>query len=193
MNRALLVAVGIMALIAFAVWFFARPIAPATVDQQTSSSTVETVLTSTSTDVVPEKPAVKNTAKPGTANTYKSLLTQSGSYQCDYSQVRSSGQSTNVIYIYGGKLRAEFRTSENGDTTANLVVYDGHYMYQWREGASTGTRTALTSLSQLPLVIPKDLTSGKIYGTNYESVGWICHPWLTNKSLLTPPSYVAFQ
>jgi hypothetical protein len=65
-------------------------------------------------------------------------------------------------------------------------------MYQWSEGASQGKRTVLSSLSQLPAAIPKDLTSGTIIGNSYESVGWLCHTWLTNKSLLMPPSYVTF-
>jgi hypothetical protein len=139
-----------------------------------------------------------STAKPPSkgipnSTTYHSLLTQKGSYECDYAGASAGGQTNNVIYIYGGKMRGEFRTISPGQSTANLFVYDGHYLYQWKEGSSTGTRTVLTSLSQLPLIIPKDLTSGAIIGDNYTSVGWQCHSWLTNQALLTPPSYVSFN
>ncbi len=190
MRTYLWVAILVLAIIAIAIWHpFSRTVSP-----EASISSESAVATDTAIQTQNAAPAVNaKVAAPKGANTFKSLLTQSGSYQCDYDQVKESGVSHNVIYIYGGRLRGEFRTSINGNSTANLVVYDGHYLYQWREGTSVGTRNLLTSLSQLPLVIPKDLTSGQIYGTSYESVGWNCHNWLTNKSLLTPPSYVTFN
>ena len=194
MHKSLLVAVGVMAAIALLVWFFTS--SPATLQNTADTATTSTLTTESgaepTTTKVPAKPA--DTTKAGSGNTYKSLLTQAGSYQCDYDQVQSTGKSHNVIYIYGGKMRGEFRTSQaDGSTSANLFVYDGHYLYQWKEGSSVGTRTVLTSLSQLPLIIPKDLTSGAIVGNSYESVGWLCRTWLTNKALLTPPSYVNFS
>ncbi len=193
MSRLLVVSLSALAVFALAVWYFAYPAPQNSQSDAAQASTQVATTTPTSEPTPVSAPAVKASGKSPSANTFKSLLTQTGSYQCDYSQVQSTGQSNNVIYIYGGKLRGEFRTSKNGDTIANLLVYDGRYLYSWQEGSSTGTRTLLTSLSQLPLVIPKDLTSGQIYGTNYESVGWNCHTWLTNKSLLTPPSYVTFN
>jgi hypothetical protein len=189
MNKSLALTIGILAVIALAVWFFT--------DNPSMSQTGSSATTSSSSVQIPSqtKTGTKTSTK-GVPNstTYKSLLTQAGSYECDYSSVQASGQTANVIYIYGGKMRGEFRTTEAGGTSnANLFVYDGHNLYQWKEGSSIGTRTVLTSLSQLPLIIPKDLTSGAIIGNNYTSVGWLCHTWLTNKALLTPPSYVTFS
>ncbi len=193
MNKGLVLAVGILALAALSVWFFTSN--PSTSEFQNATTTVP--ITPAQKAVTPPVPASKPKAAigvPDAQTSFKSLLTQTGSYQCDYEQVRSSGQSRNVIFIYNGTMRGEFRTQEaNGNTTANLFVYDGKYMYQWQEGSSVGTKTLLTSLSQLPYAIPKDLTSGAIVGTSYESVGWLCHSWLTNKSLMTPPSYVTFR
>ena len=181
--------VGAIVIIALGAWLYSVNVAPMPSSENATTTAFRAgPVPSPATQTA--KPATKGVPHP---STHQSLLTQTGSYECDYTQVQSSGQSTNVIYIYSGKLRGEFRTADqNGVTTANLLVYDGHYLYQWREGMSTGTKTELTSLSQLPLVIPRDLTSGNIYGSSYESVGWQCHTWLTNKSLLTPPSYVAF-
>ncbi len=195
MNKSLLLAVGVIAAIALLVWFFTSSPSLPQQDSTNGASTTPGATVSpanpATTKPVPKQPTTQGVPNP---NTYKSLLTQTGSYQCDYDQVQSTGKSHNVIYIYGGKMRGEFRTSNaDGSTTSNLFVYDGRYMYQWKEGASVGNRTVLTSLSQLPLVIPKDLTSGGIVGNSYESVGWLCHTWLTNKALLTPPSYVSFN
>lgn len=189
MNKGLLLVVGILALIALSVWFFTTNPSMGT---DVATSTVPTSTAKAAPPPAPKKPAAPK-GVPESQETYKSLLTQVGSYQCDYDQVQASGKSHHVIYLYGGKMRGEFRSDNNGVTTSNLFVYDGRYLYQWREGASVGTRTVLTSLSQLPLAIPKDLTSGAIVGSNYESAGWLCHNWLTNKSLLVPPSYVTFS
>lgn len=124
-------------------------------------------------------------------STYKSMLTQEGNYECDYDQVTADGQYHNVIYLSDGKLRAEFR-SPTGNTPSSLSLYDGRYLYVWTEGTTHGVRTTITSLGQLPNAIPKDLTNGHIYGNAYNSVGWICHSWAVNSSLLTPPRYVTF-
>ena len=107
--------------------------------------------------------------------------------------MQSTGQSHNVIYLSDGKLRAEFRTINGNITTTNISFYDGHYLYTWTEGKSTGTITMVTSLGQLPTAIPKDLMSGTIYGNTYNSVGWQCHPWIVDKTDLTIPTYVKFQ
>lgn len=192
MNKNLLFVLVIIAVVVLGVWF----------SSSSSSNTSDSMSTSTEAASTPQsatqqtqQKAAPKAATKGVPNstTYKSLLTQTGSYQCDYTAVDAKGQSTNVIYIYGGKMRGEFRTTSPGESTANLFVYDGQYLYQWKEGMSVGTRTLLTSLSQLPLIIPKDLTSGAIIGNSYTSVGWQCHTWLTNKALLTPPSYVTFN
>jgi hypothetical protein len=160
---------------------------PTPAEPMTATSTAAT----TTVQQTPKAPAPKTA--PKSTQTYASLLTQPGSYQCDYDQVTASGQSHNVIYLSGGKLRAEFRTISGNVTAANLSIYDGHYLYSWKEGQSTGTKTGVTSLSQLPAAIPANLTSGKIYGNTYESVGWKCHAWIANNSILVPPSYVSFR
>ncbi len=185
-----MVVVGVLMLVVTASWYFGSPIQPV-LDPRIATTTAEAA----SDPSVPAPKTTKDTAsKTPAQNAFKSLLTQKGSYECDYTQVTKNGQGSNVIYMYGGKLRAEFRTSNpQGGVTANLLIYDGHYVYEWREGSSSGTRSVLTSLSNLPLVIPKNLTSGQIYGDSFESVGWRCHTWLTNKSLLMPPSYVTFS
>lgn len=124
---------------------------------------------------------------------FKSIFTQTGSYECDYEQVGGQGRASNRIYISGGKMRAEFRTTTGTGTTATLMVYSGGYLYTWTEGKTTGTKTKISALADLPQAIPTDLTSGAIYGTTADSVGWDCHNWNTDKTLLTVPSYVKFM
>jgi hypothetical protein len=159
-------------------------------ERTTPTTTPEKSPETNSASPTSPKPAAP---KPAATAEFKSVLAQKGNYQCDYDQVQSTGQKHNVIYISNGKMRAEFR-SISGDVTATTIsVYDGRYLYTWKEGFSTGTRSTITSLGQLPAAIPADLTSGKIYGNTYESVGWKCRVWLVDSKLLAPPSYVKFQ
>ena len=75
---------------------------------------------------------------------------------------------------------------------SNLMVYNGGILYSWVEGKGVGTKSALNSVSDLPFVIPTDLTSGKVIGTSENNVSWDCHDWSKNNTMLVPPSTVKF-
>ena len=173
MNRNILIAAVVIVVLGAGLWVFFSP--KMSTDQTTKPTETTTNTTSTS-----------NTSP----NTFKSILAQSGSYECRYEQATSTGQSTNLIYISDGKLRGEFRTL---GAVGNMMVYDGANLYVWMEGAIVGTKTQLKSLSELPLVIPKDLTSGSVLGSGIDNVSWDCHAWSKNAALLVPPKEVKFS
>ena len=142
-----------------------------------------------------------NTASGDTTNnnavsksaTFKSLLSEKGNFECKYEQVDPKFRSTNVIYLSNGKMRAEFRMAPStGVTIANLIVYDGQYLYAWKEGMATGVRTQPKTIAELPDVIPADMTSAAVYGTSPLNVSYDCHPWATVPSMLVKPAYVKF-
>jgi hypothetical protein len=72
------------------------------------------------------------------------------------------------------------------------MVYNGGVLYVWQEGAKTGSKSTLSAASDLPVVLPTDLTSGKVIGSGLNSVGWDCHDWNKDPTLLEPPSYIKF-
>jgi hypothetical protein len=156
-----------------------------------ATTTSQTAVT-TSTPTTPAKPAVKPVTSTGTPKTFKSIFTQTGNYECTYELVDTNSRSSSVIYISGGKMRGEFRSNTNGVISADLMIYSGGYLYSWREGASVGKKSTINSLSDLPSIIPHNLTSGAIFGTNTDNVSWDCHPWNTDSKLLLIPSYVKF-
>ncbi|MBA3733221.1 hypothetical protein H0W91_02500 [Patescibacteria group bacterium] len=152
-------------------------------DEVNNVNTVASSTTSNTTNTT-------STLKP---TTFKGLLSQNGNFECKYEEVDPKFRSTNVIYLSGGKMRGEFRTSTSTGTVANIALYDGRYLYVWREGASTGVRTEPKTISELPSVIPADITSAAIFGTSPKNVSWDCHPWSTDASILVKPSYVKFN
>lgn len=177
----------IIVLIILGLWYASSMNGPISTPTGTVATTTATSTPATTT------PAITTPTQPVTAtpSPFKSIFTQSGSHECTYQQVGASTQSTSVVYISGGKMRGEFRTT--GSTmSANLMIYSGGYLYTWKEGTTAGKRTSISSLSQLPYVIPNDLTSGAVFGTSGDNVSWDCHDWLTDNSVFTIPAAVKF-
>lgn len=185
MTKSVAIVAGIVVLIIVAGWF--------TLSSQNvlSPGTSETANGTTPTPPGASLSPAGSTggAKTPTKNTFSAIFAQPGDYECKYAGVDGSRQHNDVIYIADGKMRGEFRTM--GDV-ADVMVYDGTYLYSWQEGKTAGTRTRLTSISQLPNAIPKDLTSAAVFGSSLKNISWDCHLWIKNASLLRVPSYVTF-
>lgn len=144
--------------------------------------------TTTTTDTT----TTGGTSSTGT-QTFKSLFSEKGNFICVYEQVDPKYRSTNTIYLSDGKMRAEFRTSSSTGSLANLMVYDGMNLYVWKEGMTVGVRTQPRSVSELPSVIPTDITSAAVLGTSPKNVSYDCHAWSKDASLLVKPAYVKFN
>lgn len=129
---------------------------------------------------------------PAVSNTFRSIFTQSGNHECLYEQVTSSGKSSSRVYIADGKMRGEFRTVSGTTNTATMMVYSGGILYSWKEGATTGKKSSIKSLAELPEAIPGDLTSGAAFGVSMDNVSWDCHDWAKDPAMLMVPSYVKF-
>ena len=127
------------------------------------------------------------------SQTYKSIITQTGNHRCDYDQLSEQGHTTGVVYIADGNMRAELRLVSGETKIGTLVVYDGRYLYTWKEGLTTGIKTQPASVSELPLIIPADLSSKTVLGSGTNSVSWNCHPWIKDAKILVPPAYVTFN
>jgi len=172
------IAVVLVLVAVLAIWYV--------VSMRTTSSD-ETAQTATTTSGTP---TTGNT--PG-ANTFHSIFTQSGNHECTYELVDATSRNSSVIYIADGKMRGEFRTTTGGKASANLMIYSGGFLYSWKEGATTGKKTSIKSLADLPAIIPQDITSGAIFGTSADNVSWNCHDWNKDAKLLTLPTYVTFS
>jgi len=183
MNKNLIIGAIIVVILILLGFWYVSSLTPATPAPVTS-----TTATSTTTNV----PTTTTPATVATKSAFKSIFTQSGNHECTYQQVGGSTQGTSVIYISNGKMRGEFRTTGGTVSSANLMIYNGGYLYSWVEGTTVGKKTSINSLADLPAVIPQDLTSGAVFGTSADSVGWDCHDWLTDNSIFVIPTYVKF-
>jgi hypothetical protein len=181
MNKTYGIGIIVLILIALGVWYISskKDVQPVT---QVVPQTTDTTTATTS---------VQTTASTKT-NTFKSIFSQSGNHECLFEQVLSGYKVSSVVYIADGKMRGEFRNS-SGTTAANLMIYNGGLLYTWKEGTKVGVKTSIKTIEDLPEVIPKDLTSGAIFGTSAGNVSWDCHAWAKKDSMFIIPSYVTFS
>ncbi len=177
MNRTIAIVVIIAILLGLGWWVFYTP-------KDAVKSPVATDTTMTTTGTTPG-----TTGSVTGTNTFKSIIEQKGSYQCTYSQASQSGQTISNIYIADGMLRGEFRDT---DAVGNMMIYSNGTLYIWQEGKTVGTKTQVSTLAQLPTVIPKDLTSATSLGSGINSVGWDCHQWSKNAAFFIPSSQIKF-
>lgn len=171
----------VVAAAALGIWYFSYSNAGTGAQNETATTTAAT--DNTGTQTVPA----------AGSSTFRSIFTQDGNTQCDYTQTSTGMQGTSVIYIADGKMRGEFRTTTNGIVKATLMIYSGGYLYSWKEGATVGTKSSIKTLADLPEVIPSDLTSGAVLGTGSNNVGWNCHSWAKDVKLFALPTYVTFS
>ena len=90
-------------------------------------------------------------------------------------------------------IPAPTKTGKSTSPVPKSTIYDGGYLYAWQEGKAVGTKTAINSVADLPKVIPQDLTSGAVLGTDMNNVSWNCHAWSKDPNLLKVPTYVKFS
>jgi hypothetical protein len=160
-----------------------------------ATSTSETQTTAAGSKTTTTTKTASSAPKPveGMKVSLGGIFAEQGNYECDYEAVTPSQRTSSVVYVSNGKLRGEFRTSQTGKTNASIVVYDGTNLYAWTEGMATGQISQPKTLADLPGIIPDDVSSGRILGSGLNTVGWNCHAWSYDASLLQRPSYVTFN
>lgn len=176
--------IAVVLLVALGIWYFSSSNNSGVTGTQDETGAAETATGAAGN--------ANAAAKPAATNTFRSIFTQSGNHECLYEQVTASSKTSSRIYIADGKMRGEFRTMSGGISSANIMIYSGGILYSWKEGATTGKKSSIASLAELPEAIPADLTSGAAFGVSLDNVSWDCHDWAKNPAMLAVPAYVKF-
>ena len=185
MNRKMWVWVAVAVIVLLGlVWFSFRTKPSENGGLYNSTTTSDSTVTNQ-----PQKSAVYSDT-----DTYVSVFNQSGSHVCTYDQVTQTSRSSNTIYIADGKMRGEFRTTTGGvNSNNNIMVYNKGILYTWKEGMDNGTKIQIKTLADLPVSIPRDLTTNVVSGSGLNTSSWDCHNWRQDNSMLVPPTGVKFN
>lgn len=186
MNRNWLIGIIIVVLVILGIWYFAGSGSMSTTGDNATSTATTTGSTTGTTGGT-------QSSSTGNTNTFRSIFSQDGNTECVYDAVGAT-TAHNIIRIADGKMYGEFRTATASGSAGTFMIYSGGTLYVWREGASTGKKTTIRSIADLPEAIPADLSSDAILGASgSNNVGWNCHPWAKDANQFSIPTYVKFS
>jgi hypothetical protein len=182
-SKNLYLGLAVLCALVFAVWGFS------TLNQSARMQDLADSNPATSKTTTGSKSTTKVTASP--TPTFTNILPKAGNYMCTYNVIASGIKNINTLYLADGKMRGEFRsTNAQGISLANIMVYDGRYLYSWVEGQSNGTVSEPKSISDLPAIIPRDIVTSRSLGSGLNNASWECHAWSKDSTMLMKPSYL---
>jgi hypothetical protein len=143
--------------------------------------------------------AVKNqVAQTMEKKTLADFFSMSGSQRCTFSDI--SNNSSGAVYVGDGKMRGDFRSTDNSKTTASHMINDGTYVYVWTDGQKNGYKmsTAIVKKEESQVTLtpennaPSEAqpSSGPV-NMNQQS-SYSCGPWSVDASMFTVPTNVTF-
>ena len=149
---------------------------------------------SAKTSVKVESPDGQGTLTVQTADTQMSIadiMGKGGNVRCTYEVTSAeSGTMSTVVYISGGKMRAEsLGTDSEGVKTQSTVISDGQFTYVWSDKEETGMK------------IPAQQASGNTssawqgqaqYADPQQKADYKCESWNVDGTVFTPPSNITF-
>lgn len=164
MNKNILYAlVGVVAVIAGAVFIMNKPAGPA----------------------VPG--GDENTPTLGASMSMKELLGLGGAQRCTFANKVENSESSGVVYVAGGKMRGDFTSLAAGQTTQSHMIVDGETSYVWQDGSSQGMKISFADMNA-----QSGQGSNRSVDVN-EKVGYSCGAWAVDASMFALPAGVEFS
>lgn len=117
----------------------------------------------------------------------KDLIGLGQSQECSFSMDEGSSGS---VYVASGKMRGDFTTTSDSQTTLSHVLVDGQTSYLWMDGQNTGFKFTIDAADQ------PDGQSGQEGQANVnldEKVDYSCKPWIADSSVFALPQGVEFS
>ena len=117
----------------------------------------------------------------------KDLIGLGQSQQCSFSMDEGSSGS---VYVASGKMRGDFTTTSDGQTTVSHMLVDGQTSYLWMDGQDTGYKFSIDAADQ------PEGQSGQEGQANMdldEKVDYSCKPWSVDSSVFALPQGVEFS
>jgi hypothetical protein len=151
--------------------------------------TSESVKDTNSIAVGEPNPSAPTENTSGKKMSFDAFMKQGGSYMCTVNQNVQGMESKGTVYINGGNIRGDFKTSVSGMNIDTMFLTKDGYSYSWSSMmAGKGFKVAVKGASGNT----STQTSGQ-YSFDASQIGeYDCQPWTVDQSKFAMPSGVVF-
>ena len=153
--------------------------------------------TTKSAPTEPAAPASEGAAGQGTFNTapptsgqqsLAGLMALGTAQQCAFSQNVVGSSNSGTVYVSAGKVRGDFTSVADGQTTQAHMISDGQDVYTWIEGINLGFKA---TMSEGQAATPGTPASGGV-DVN-QQLNYDCSPWSVDNSKFAVPTSIQFN
>jgi hypothetical protein len=132
-------------------------------------------------------PSTLGTSQEESASTsLKDLISKGIAQSCTYSTEGTSGK----IYVNDGKVRGDFETTSEGNTTKSHMIIDGSSSYIWSDGSTDGIKMTFDA-SATPSGSATTSPAGSFDAA--ANMNYKCGVWIADASMFTLPAGVKFM
>lgn len=135
--------------------------------------------TNTSTSITPTKTENKTSS-------LLDLLNLGKDQRCTFKTIADKTTSEGTLYIAGGKIRGDFKTTVDGKEELTSMIRVGDTNYIWGSTLPTGIKMTI-SLDKISSNEKANQYFNPTQKSNYN-----CAPWNVDLSVFTPPANIKF-
>lgn len=130
----------------------------------------------------PSESALSSANQSATPSSLKALIAAGTSQTCTFSDDQSATSGT--VHIASGKVRGDFTSTANGQTTQMHMISDGTTAYTWIDGMSSGFKSSMTAATSS--------RSSQTFDSD-KQMNYTCSPSGADASLFILPAGVTFK
>ena len=112
----------------------------------------------------------------------KDLLAAGIPQKCTFKDLSNDVDMEGTSYVANGKVRGDFKSSVNGETSSGHSIFDGKTSYVWMDGTSTGFKMEID-----PAVTATPESSSQQGVDLNKTIDYNCSAWIPDQSLFNPP------
>lgn len=133
------------------------------------------------------KPA--HTPATNQTGSLKTLLSSGSPQRCTVTNVAGNANSNGTVLVAGGKMRGDFTSEVNGQTTASHMIIMDNTSYIWTDAVSQGFKISLDETTKGSTETQRDNQSVDIT----QNVNYSCEPWSPDDNSFALPSGIQFK
>src|SRR3989338_7615430 len=115
------------------------------------------------------------------------LLVSGRAQKCTFTDTTDGGSYTGTVYVGGGKMRTDFDSTVNGETTKGHMLVEGQTSYTWMDGMMQGFKMSFDADAQADASAEQQTLDPE------KKADYRCDSWGVDSSIFNLPSGVTFS